>query len=340
MRFLNVLRQRQATYKVEEIDSLIKLRDGTDATLARAGEATLHVGKVAQVIAQCSDYAVYTDHRGNVRYVQVGAANEAPTPAWFNLMWNRVTHLQFLLNQLRETHLDVQLDMMRVMIGDAISCGLENDRAAMEAAVADLEVLLGGKVQRNARRLYVKTALRVSVITILGAMVLLMGVHWYSIGGMLTQILAWSTVAALGALGGSAGAALSILTAGDKDVPFDPMSSADYARFEARVRVLTGLGAGVVMAICVDSKIIASSLTNITPPEAGTLFFSIVAGFIERLVPNLLSSGATTVAMPDGKGEEKAKDSEAVAVPTPAAESPTTEDVGVEATDPAAEPSS
>ena len=111
----------------------------------------------------------------------------------------------------------------------------------------------------------------------------------------------------------------------------DPMSSADYARFEARVRVLTGLGAGVVMAICVDSKIIASSLTNITPPEAGTLFFSIVAGFIERLVPNLLSSGATTVAMPDGKGEEKS---------TPAAESPPTEDVGAEATDPAAEPSS
>jgi hypothetical protein len=269
------------------ITALSELAPNTDTTVAYASDAKMLVGRVSDVLLSCDDFAVYTNEQQRVCYV-TAPSYEPGDPEGFMVQWNRVAKIQFVLDQIKSTHPVDQLDALRAMVAQAIGGGLENDVIGMASGLQQIEDLLEGMVGRNAKQVYVATSKQVGLAAIIGATVALVSANLLPPA---SEIFAqWAATAAIGVLGGSAGALLSILTTTTKEVPFDPMSSADYARFEARTRVLVGALSGSIIAICNKTGVLASSITNVEPIEAGMLLLAIVAGFVERLVPSLLTT--------------------------------------------------
>jgi hypothetical protein len=261
-------------------------------------EDPLHVGPVSEVINSYNEYAVYVDDRERIRYL-TAPWHELEDPSGFNAQWNRVAKLQFIVDQLESAHSQDHLTSLRDMIGHAVGIGLENDVEGMTAGLQEAEELLVGMAKRNAKRVYVATAKRVGLVSMVFSVLVLASGHLVAAPAKVEE---WVGVVAIGVLGGSAGALLSILTSTKKEAPFDPLSSADYARFEARTRLLVGALSGTLIAIANKTGVISSSVTSVEPPEAGMLLLAVLAGFVERLVPNLLASQAS-------KFEDGAKDS-------------------------------
>lgn len=293
------------------ISTLTLLSPNTDATVDFP-EGSIRVGPVYDVINAAGEYAVFVDDRGRIRYI-TAPSHELESPNEFNAEWNHITRLEFSVDQLQDTHSSRHLATLRDMIGHAVGIGLENDMPGMTAGLAQVEELLVGMVQRNARRVYAATAKRAALVMIGVAVLIFLGeqalLSFPSLSGF--PELRWLDVVFTGILGGSAGALLSILTATTRDVPFDPLSSADYARFEARTRILIGALSGMIVALANKTGVISSSLTNVEPATAGMVLLAVVAGFVERLVPSLLTSQASAA----GAGDEQATKPEGTAKP-------------------------
>lgn len=277
-------------FEKTSIKTLSELAPNTDTTVVYAPNETMLVGRVSDVILSCDDFAVYTNEQKRVCYV-IAPSYEYQDSKGFMAQWNRVAKIQFVLDQIKITHPAEQLDALRMMVAQAVGGGLEHDIDGMSSGLEQVEELLKGMVGRNAKQVYVATSKRVGLAAIIGATVALVAANLMPATSEL--FARWAATAAVGVLGGSIGALLSILTTTTKDVPFDPMSSVEYARFEARTRILVGALSGSIIAICNKTGVIASSVTNVEPIEAGTLLLAVVAGFIERLVPSLLTSQQT-----------------------------------------------
>ncbi|GEM_PF-3941561 len=340
---LDKIRER-AVYEPATIPSLSELRPGTDAKLEGPGTVESVLGKVARVVGVRSDFAVYVDALARIRYfaLPVNGASRLPE---FNLAWNQVLELEFVLGQLRETHSDAQLDIYRTMLGNAVVAGLCGDIAAMRDALARTKKLLEGKVARNAKQVYVITAIRMALILIVVAGLGVSVTAFIEAHALVaTGTTDWMYVVVLGVLGGAMGALFSILTAGHKPVPFDPVSSADYAMFEARTRLVMGVLAGVIVGICQATGIVASTLMAGIPKSAGILILAVVGGFAERLVPSLLLNKASDLAPSSGEADASPNPSPVQAselgsaeppadpsVETPSVETPSVETPSVEA---------
>lgn len=299
-KLINMLRTTRLEYETVTISRLTQLRPMTLVTLDSDGEANdIIIGRVQRLISVTQDYAVFLGGNGQVRYYAMAGQQYCHHPQ-FNLLWNEMLRLEFLIGQLRESHLDFQLEMFRSMLGNAVASGLIGDFAAMKASLDDTKELLSGKIGRNAKRTYIRSALAVGALSLCVMGVAVLVIYYLEVHGLYAEVaIKWAYVVCIGLLGGTAGAMFSILTGVQRDVPFDPVSSADYARFEARIRVAMGALAGAIMGVANITGIVSTTLTEGVEMTAATLILGVMAGFSERLVPNLLS---------DGKGEDGSKD--------------------------------
>ncbi|EDM74548.1 hypothetical protein PPSIR1_29098 [Plesiocystis pacifica SIR-1] len=324
---VNMLRTKRLEYETVTISRLTQLRPMTLVTLDSDGEANdIIIGRVQRLISVTQGYAVFLGGNGQVRYYAMAGQQYCHHPQ-FNLLWNEMLRLEFLIGQLRESHLDFQLEMFRSMLGNAVASGLIGDFAAMKASLDDTKELLSGKIGRNAKRTYIRSALAIGALSLCVMGVAVLATYYVEVHELYAEVaIKWAYVVCIGLLGGTAGAMFSILTGVQRDVPFDPVSSADYARFEARIRVAMGALAGAIMGVANITGIVSTTLTEGVEMTAATLILGVMAGFSERLVPSLLSDGKDD----DGskskdKDEGKAEDAPVrveVASVTPEAHAP------------------
>lgn len=286
--WLRDLRSR-VRYEAQTIEDFEQLRRRTDVTYDD-GKERIYLGPVEEVIAVSDDYAVYFDDGELIRYV-CRDGYEVPNESEFNVLWNRVVRAKFIVDQLGATHSKGQLDALRMMLGQAVGTGLEGYPDAMRVGLDELDKFLYGKTLRNAKVLYVRTALRYTFGQAMFALTVVLIIYALSYDDTISAPLAdWGYVIGIGAMGGAFGALFSVLTGTQNETPFDPLSSARYASFEAKTRILVGILGGILMAIAYQIGIIDSSLTHVEPRIAGMFMLSVVAGFAERLVPELLAS--------------------------------------------------
>jgi hypothetical protein len=122
--------------------------------------------------------------------------------------------------------------------------------------------------------------------------------------GLITMSGRVGTIYPLSIVAGSAGAFLSItLNVSDMNInPLEPMTLHNVMGF---LRIIFGSMAGYVLVVAVQAKIFGSFFAHdngIIPTET-IIFLSILAGFAERLVPNLLLQQAQTVSARPGRVE-------------------------------------
>jgi len=250
-------------------------RNFTTFDFLREGDIDPALGKKIDVLVENGgDFIVYLDSELNIQYA-VSKSYDGLSQ-YYGQVLNKVAELEGLSD--RSFMTKKQIKEYRSMIGAAIARMYEHDTGEVIFGILEkAEYFLKSRVTETARIWYLSSASLMFLLLTIG----------YSLFYILaerrndSELLTFTSSILLGA----AGAYLSVIM-NSKKITVNPSSGRIIHFFESVTRLLIGMIGGFFTAL-----VFSSGMVNIgSPGNRGMtiLIFSFVAGFSERMVPNLI----------------------------------------------------
>jgi hypothetical protein len=286
----------------------------TDFWTLRAGQNDPYLNKFIRVIIiQDTNYIVYLDNDLNVQW---NVNNDLITPKLGKIL-NQVAILEaksdfikpdkrlIIISKLmgKRSHefvnffCDPSLSRIRSLLGESIARIFDgNDNEEALIALREAEKLISAKNAEYARGWYYQHANNFAILAIV------MAVCLWLVRDFLTSYLGETSFEVLFcSLFGAVGAFVFIARRGQK-IELDAISGARVHRIEANARMATGMVAAALVDLAIKSGFLFSSISS-----AAQLKFmvmgSILAGYSERFIPNMVKKLQDTSAESDDKNE-------------------------------------
>lgn len=236
----------------------------------KVGDACKTGQKVAIILGQGDSFAVFTTEDNHLRWECTDAEDNEINPP--PEVARAIAHFDHLMAEIPRSIAPARQKTAYHQLGKALFAASIN-RTEWRKAFAEIEQHIKSKATERARAVYV---IACAATAIAGAIVSMVPFIWCPD--------VYIHLAALGTIGGCIGSLLSVLQRSGK-IPVDPFGSNFYLILQGGARGLLGALFGLFLVFA--SK--ADLVVGIAGQKNMALFvFAIVAGFSERLVPEIL----------------------------------------------------
>jgi hypothetical protein len=256
----------------EETGNQPRSRSFSNFGFLREGDIDPALGKKIEVLIENGkDFIVYLDAELNIQYA-VSPAYHTFSGSYGEVL-NKVAELEGLAD--RSFMTKKQIKEYRCMIGAAIARMYENNAPAVIFAMLDrAEYFLKSRVTETARIWYLSSA-SIAIFFLLLAYIILLN---YMQEKLIREFLS-------GVIIGAAGAYLSLIM-NSRKIIVNPSSGKVIHFFESITRIIIGMISSFFVSLLVYSGILNPGLKD--DILTNMLILSFIAGFSERMVPNLI----------------------------------------------------
>lgn len=223
--------------------------------------------KISNVLGQSSIACVYTTEDNHLRWEYFNNGGDFPQ----NLMPS-VAHFDALMASIKNFVPEEQRKPTYHQLGKALFAVLSSG-PEMITAFADVERFIESKAGQRARLVYVLACAATAAVALA-----------VSVSSLIWVEHLHMRLAMLGVLGGSIGGLISVLQRSGT-VSIDACGSSHYLVVQGAVRSALGALFGVFLAFASKGNVVLGVLSE---QKVALFVFTIVAGFSERLVPELL----------------------------------------------------
>lgn len=229
--------------------------------------------EIDTILGQSSKACVYTTMDSHLRWEYF--LNDGNTPDWMNPGIEEFNDLMVAISSIKSKRAKSQLF---IQLGKALYTTINTDE---EKNLTDNYIKIRSSIENiskeKAKIEYVLYAMAICLVFSVIAILILKFIIDSDI--MTQQYLK-------GAIFGSLGAIFSILLRND-NIEISTFSSSKFIFFQAFIRMFTGIGAGVLLVLCIKANLIFGAVKS-DPIVISAL--SIFAGFGERFIPEFIQT--------------------------------------------------